>query len=126
MSKKDWSKPMDIDDVTNAFPAGVGHLMPTYRELRDMNIADTESIEKMSRIVGNWFFAGLPQETKFTPRDGVDKSKALRHVNTVMRSFEPKHEHKELGCAFLLDQFFSDIDVPKKAMDEQLKKVMAR
>jgi hypothetical protein len=37
----------------------------------------------------------------------VDTNKALAHIQCIMMSFEPKHEHKTAGVAFLLDEWFS-------------------
>lgn len=60
------------------------------------------------RFISGWFFGGLSVEdrNRLTPRDGVDADKALRAISAVMRSFEPKHEHKEAGCAQLLHDWF--------------------
>jgi hypothetical protein len=30
-----------------------------------------------------------------------------------MSSWEPKHEHKEAGCAYLLSEFFDDVNYKK-------------
>ena len=43
------------------------------------------------------------------PKEGVDTKKALRHVKAVLGSWEPKHEHKEAGVAFLLNEWFDDV-----------------
>lgn len=59
-------------------------------------------------FVSGWFFSGMKQEdlARLVPRDGVDKNKALRAIKAALASFEPAHEHKEAGCAYLLDQWF--------------------
>lgn len=87
-----------------AFPVSVKHLMP------DPSTIPRES--KHSGLVSRWFFSGLPKDTEFVPREGIEPGKALAHVKCIMGSFEPKHEHKEAACAFLLDQWFSEIKVP--------------
>ncbi|WP_348269717.1 hypothetical protein P8936_16340 [Edaphobacter paludis] len=60
-----------------------------------------------NKLVSAWFFCGL-KSLELTPKEGVDKSAALRHVKAIMASFEPKHEHKEAACAYLLSQWFTD------------------
>jgi hypothetical protein len=40
----------------------------------------------------------------------MEAQAAMRHVQYCMRSFEPKHEHKEAGCAYLLSLWFDDIE----------------
>ena len=62
---------------------------------------------KWNKLVSEWFFCGLTS-LELTPKEGVDKKKALAHVRTIMVSFEPKHEDKEAACAFLLSEWFED------------------
>lgn len=42
------------------------------------------------------------------PEAGVDRYKALRHIHYILGSWEPKHEHKEAGAAFLFNEWFED------------------
>jgi hypothetical protein len=59
-------------------------------------------------FVSNWFFRGLKQDdlARLKPKPGVDQNKALAAISVILRSFAPKHEHKEAGCAYLLAQWF--------------------
>ena len=98
----------DIDEVPLAFPADVWDLMPDYNsELLTpyWNSFHSESV----KIVSRWFFQGL-ENPKFYPKEGVDAEKAIRHITAVMRSFQPKHEHKTSTCAFLIDEWFDKIE----------------
>lgn len=70
---------------------------------------------KWTELFSQWFYSGLPKGTEFVPKPGVDKSKALAAIRAVMVSFEPKHEHKEAGVAYLLSEWFDDIKVPDVA-----------
>lgn len=64
--------------------------------------------------VSGWFFSGASRDgdalvvsgEKFTPKPGVDANKALAAIKAVLGSFEPKHEHKEAGCAYMLSEWF--------------------
>jgi hypothetical protein len=65
--------------------------------------------------VSKWFFNGAQSfgsdglqigNDTFTPKEGVDGKKALRAIKAVLGSFEPKHEHKESACAFMLSEWF--------------------
>jgi hypothetical protein len=66
------------------------------------------------KAVSAWFFDGakpLPNGIAidgkmFTAKAGVDPVKALRAIRAVLGSFEPKHEHKEAACAFMLSEWF--------------------
>jgi hypothetical protein len=99
--------PQDIDRITMAFPASVRHLMPAYEEIPD-EFRNLNSRSKWARMFSDWFYAGL-KDIKTTPKPGIDSEKALRHVGTIMGSFEPKHEHKEAACAYLLSLWFDDV-----------------
>ena len=66
------------------------------------------------QAVSMWFFKGARFEhnvltvdgVEFHPRPDVDAKKALRAIKAVLGSFEPKHEHKEAACAFMLSEWF--------------------
>jgi hypothetical protein len=67
---------------------------------------------KWCDIAARWFYQGLKGAT-FKAKEGVDQGKALAHVQCVLGSWEPKHEHKMAGVGYLLSQFFDDITIPK-------------
>lgn len=96
--------PKELDDVNVAFPTSVDGMMPAYRDIPDEFKCSTN---KWNKLFGDWFYAGLA-ELELTPKEGVDKDKALRHIRYIMRSWDPKHEHKEAGIAFLLNEWFED------------------
>jgi hypothetical protein len=59
-----------------------------------------------NHLFNDWFFCGIKSVDGLVPREGIDKTKALRQIRAVMGSYEPKHEHKEAACAFLFDKWF--------------------
>ena len=95
----------EIDAVTAAFPASVRDLMPKYE---DIPAEFKRGLTPWNKLVSTWFFCGL-KSLDLTPKDGVDKDKAIRHVRAVMGSFEPKHEHKEAAVAYLASRW---LDLP--------------
>jgi hypothetical protein len=68
---------------------------------------------KWNNLFSDWFFGGL-KSLRLAPNDGVDKSAALKHIRALMASFEPAHEHKEAGVAYLMSQYFADAEWEKK------------
>jgi hypothetical protein len=57
-----------------------------------------------NKLFNDWFFGGLEKAPEF--KAGVEQSKAQRAMNWAvcyMRSFAPKHEHKEAVCALIFD-----------------------
>lgn len=104
--------PKDIDGVSAAFPTSVDGFLPKYSEVPD---EFKQEHTKWNKLVESWFFNGLPKETEFIAKDGIDAKKAIRHCAYCLRSWEPKHEHKTAGVAYLLSLWFEDIRVPEKA-----------
>lgn len=106
----DFSKPMDVTNVEIVFGGNIDKLMPSYKDIPDEFKCDS----KWPGIVAKWFFTGLPSDTDFFPKEGVDLKKAINHIMAILVSFAPKHEHKQAGCAYLLSLWFDDIVIPKK------------
>lgn len=101
-TEKAWM-PIEVSNFDMALPAKVSHMMPEYKEIP----RTFENQEKWERLVSEWFFCGV-KNLNMTPREGIDKAKALRHIKTIMGSFEPQHEHKGAACAYLLSLWFTD------------------
>jgi hypothetical protein len=98
--------PVELSDLDIAFPAKVSHLMPKREDIpadfRFMN-----SRNKWNQLVSDWFFVGV-KDLELKPKEGIDETRAMRHIKAVIGSFEPSHEHKEEACAFLMSQWFDD------------------
>lgn len=66
------------------------------------------------RAISSWFFNGAKGNAEgividgnnFTVKAGVDRSKAIAAIRAVLASFEPKHEHKQAACAYMLSEWF--------------------
>lgn len=104
-------QPKEVTDAEVVFGGRMEELMPPFETIpKKFQCCQT----KWNQIVSRWFFEGLPNSTEFTPQKGIDVEKAVRHLRAILRSFEPKHEHKEAGCAYLMSLWFDKIDIPKK------------
>ena len=77
--------------------------MPPREELGHDN-----SKLKYSRLVSDWFYRGL-EKIEGKPKPGIDAAKAFAHIKVVISSFESKHEHKTVGAAMLLEDWFESI-----------------
>lgn len=95
-------EPQEISDLDIAFSTNVNHLMPAYRDIPD---DFKSSSNPYVRLVAKWFFGGLKGD-EFRAKSGVDKGKAIRHLKAILNSFEPAHEHKEAGVAYLMSLWF--------------------
>ena len=109
-SKKDWSAPADVSKLETVFGGSMDALLPAWEEIP----ADFRRSRgtKWNKLQSTWFFSGLPDETEFKPKAGIDPQKALAHLAAIQNSFQPKHEHKEAGVAWLMSLWFDDIVLP--------------
>lgn len=103
----EYIKPQKVTGLDMAFGGDTKKLLPAYDSLPEEFRREKH---EYCKLVSKWFFGGLSPQTEFTPREGVDVKDALGHVKAVLGSFEPKHEHKTAGVAYLLDQFFVSIN----------------
>jgi len=94
-----------IPDITDLVFGNIKHL-PPMNEIPKCFSMGSNTFQ--NRFIGQWFFRGLTATdiAKLIPKQGVDKEKALIAIVAILRSFEPKHEHKEAGCAYLLSEWF--------------------
>jgi hypothetical protein len=102
----DIFKLQDVSDAELAFPAMVSHLMPAYDNIPDE--FKRHDGTQWNELVSKWFYGGV-KGLQFVRKPGVnDKTcrKALRQFRCILGSYEPKHEHKEAACAYLLSRFF--------------------
>jgi hypothetical protein len=95
----------NVSGIDLCFGGDMKKLLPAWKDIPD-EFKDGNS--KWNKVVSDWFFRGL-KNVKWTPKPGINSSKAVAHINAIMSSFEPKHEHKEAGCAYLLSEFFDDV-----------------
>lgn len=95
----------ELDRIDTVF-GNIEH-MPKYETLPD-DFKSMNDKTPYNKFVSQWFFGGLKSEDleRLTPKEGVDKAKALSAVKAILASFEPKHEHKIGGSAYLLSQWF--------------------
>jgi len=88
--------------------------VPRYEDIPE-EFKRSSSNNKWCKLFSAWFYCGL-KSLELTPKPGVDKDKALKFIRSIMASFAPQHEHKEAACAFLFNEYFSDVKYEKKEM----------
>lgn len=55
-------------------------------------------------FIERWFYHGL--ECPPAAKEGVELKWALAHIMVILKSFDPKHERKIAGCAYLASLWF--------------------
>lgn len=91
-------KKLDLADV--AF--GTTALLPKYEDIPD-DFKRRRTI--WNDLFSSWFFDGL-SALEMKPKPGIDGDLAMKAIRAHMVSWEPKHEHKEAGVAWMMDQLF--------------------
>lgn len=104
--------PKRIDSIDGVFPTTIEGFLPPMSEIpEEFKRSHTE----WNKLFSRWFYSGLPKGTEFVPREGINRDEAIRHIRYCMKSFEPKHEHKEAGVAYLLSLWFERVEIPQDA-----------
>lgn len=99
-------KPVKVTDADLAFGGDMSDLLPSMSEIpENFKYENTE----WNKIVADWFYYGL-KNVKWYPKEGIDPKDAVSHVQAILGSYEPKHEHKVAGVAYLLSEFFEKIE----------------
>lgn len=94
-----WAQPMPVNDAEMVFGGGMDRLLPPMSEIPE-EFVDSNTRTKWVGFARDWFFRGIATDgLKF--KDGIDPNKAMRHLQTIQGSFQPKHEHKEAAVAYL-------------------------
>lgn len=101
----DFTLPTNVSDIDVAFPTKVSDMMPVYEDIPTEYKHFKGTI--WNRLVADWFFHGV-HDLKIKWRKEVDPEAAMRHIKYILGSWEPKHEHKEAGVAYLLSLWATD------------------
>lgn len=104
MAKKE-RMPIDVTATDRAFGGKVKEILPPMSEIPQEFHGGSSQWVHWQRL---WFFRGL--ERYPVPREGIDLSKAMANLACVQGSFEPKHEHKQAGVAYLASLWFTSPD----------------
>lgn len=108
---KQFDKPQKVDGPAKAFGGDMQKLLPKYAELPDE--FKRHDGTRWNKIVSTWIFNGLPKGTRFITHEGIDAQEAINHIRAILASWEPKHEHKESGAAYLMSRWFKEIQIPE-------------
>lgn len=97
-------RPIKLKQIETAFGGRAMEILPRPhnipKEFHDGN--------KWTNLAENWFFGGLHKMPAV--KEGLDAHDVQTNLQTALRSFEPKHEHKIAGVGFLMSQWLVDED----------------
>lgn len=94
------------ENITNADiafgPMNLGEFLPNWKSIPDDFKNDKNHFVK---FVSNWFYNGVKEYP--VSKDGINFKLATAHIRVILSSFEPKHEHKIAGAAYLASLWFT-------------------
>lgn len=91
--------PQRVSDAELVFPASAMKLMPAWDEIpAEFKISSNEWAQIASALI----FGKLSEQAEFDVIDGIEPQMMGRHLQVIMGSYAPKHEHKEAAVAYLL------------------------
>jgi hypothetical protein len=104
--------PQEVTDAESVF--GGGSLIP-YGDWKGNDfIPSKKDIPEEFRewrgtqwneVASTWFYSGLDGYT-FKMKKGIDETIAMKHLQIILRSWTPKHEHKIAAVAYLMSEWF--------------------
>lgn len=97
-------EPKKVYDVMLAFPANVckEHL-PSMAEIpEEFKDSQHPAVILVENLVCGRY-RGM--QVSFKPREGLEAKRVWRHILVCLRSFEPRHERKIAGAAFLVNEW---------------------
>lgn len=96
-------EPQETSDVDRAFPADFVRLMPAPEAIPEAYwTRDTP----FAGFTMHAMTTGWTTTAQFAPREGIDAEKAFWHLQCLIGSFGPKHQHKEATVNFLAERWF--------------------
>jgi hypothetical protein len=100
-----------VSDVDLAFGGNMSDLLPPYSDIPE-EFQNMNNRTKWNKLISDWFYVGL-NSLDLKPKESIDVNGAIRHIKAILASWEPKHEHKMAGCAYLMSLWFDDVKYEK-------------
>lgn len=101
-----FETPTSVTQLDLAFGGDMKKLLPAYESIpKEFKSGSNPWAEWQSK----WFFRGLEKSDIPTAKPGIDLAAAMQHLGAIQGSFEPKHEHKQAGVAYLASLWFEPL-----------------
>lgn len=104
--------PQEVTGIELAFGGNVEKLLPRYKDIPG-EFKDMSNQTKWNMFISRWFYDGV-ENLEIDRKEGIDPQEALRHIGAILAAYEPKHEHKIAGCAYLSSLWFDDVQFEGK------------
>lgn len=97
-----FDKPVAVTDNDMVWGARTDELLPMWDELPEE--FQKYNYNKYCSAASSMFFEGLAK-SGVTVKPEFNEDEVLRHLLTILRSFQPKHEHKIAGVGYLISKW---------------------
>jgi hypothetical protein len=112
MTEEKWLRPQKIKNIDTMFgiiDTVIDIYLPKWTELPMDFRREIGEAKKWINIVDDLFFCGARNIRCVVKDPTIDQVDIMRHVSMLLHSFEPSHEHKTAGVAYLLSLWCTDI-----------------
>ena len=125
MSK--WDKPKKLSNMDVGFgpdrnAGGIDSVLPKWSEIPEefkaLGGSGSGGARKYVKMCDDMFFKSL-EVTKCVMKDGIERKDAQRHVRCILHSFEPQHEHKIAGAAYLMSKWFEVFEYKEMEIEKE-------
>lgn len=96
-------QPIEVTHLDIAFGGMAMKILPAYSAIPDDFKRDQN---KWHSFISKWFFNGLSKDQWPKPKDAINGKMAMLNIQACLSDYEPKHEHKIAGAAYLASQWF--------------------
>lgn len=112
MSDDRWKRPMKLESTDVVFGLTgtiIDTYMPKWTDLPEDFRRERGAAKKWTNIVDDLFFHGA-KDIRCTVKDPtIEQRDIIKHIAMLLQSFEPSHEHKTAGVAYLLSLWCDDM-----------------
>lgn len=102
--------PQEVTQMEMALGGDMKKLLPAVDDIPIEYFSDENH---WNQQMSTCFFYGA-EMVDLEMKENIDRKMAIRHIGAILGSFEPKHEVKIAGCAFLASQFFDKFEIIKR------------
>lgn len=104
-----WAQPQMITRVPLKV---IGTLLPEWKEIPEDFQRERGEAKKWTVIIDDWFFSGA-RNIQIVFKPGISQKLVMQNIRIILQDWDPSHEHKTAGAAWLLSLWTDKIEYSK-------------
>lgn len=104
-----WARPQQLTQIPLKV---IGTLLPEWNEIPEDFKRERGEAVRWINIINDWFFSGA-QNIQIICKPGISQKLIMAHLRVVLQDWDPSHEHKTSGAAWLLSLWTDKIEYSK-------------